>query len=365
MPAGPARTASMSRQSAANGIGTPLALTIGEPAGIGPDITLAVWTERESLMLPPFVVLGCADLLSARARLLGLDIPISTVSSCAEAGAVFQRALPVLPVLAVYAPSPRDSLPGCPDPSTAALTIAAIEAAVDLVQRGEAAAVVTNPIAKSVLYAAGFPHPGHTEFLADLARAPGGRAPRAVMMIASEVLRVVPLTIHIPLAQVPAALSIDLIVETARITHAALRRDFGIATPRIVVAGLNPHAGEGGSMGDEEQRFVAPAIAILQAGGLAVTGPHPADTLFHPAARARYDAAIGMYHDQVLVPAKTLAFDTGVNVTLGLPFVRTSPDHGTAFDIAGTGKASPQSLIAALKMAARMAANRRAVAAPA
>ena len=339
----------------------PLALTMGEPAGIGPDITLSAWLMRKTRQLPPFVVLGRADIIRARATLLGLAVPIETVTTAGEALTVFDRALPVLdlePAAANETPPPVSVSPGKPDPAAAPLTVGAIRRAVELVQLGEASAVVTNPIAKSVLYAAGFRHPGHTEYLAELARAPGGGIPRPVMMIASDALRVVPLTIHVPLAQVSSLLTRELIVETVRITHAALMLDFGIERPRIAVAGLNPHAGENGTIGDEEVQFISPAISALRTEGLIVSGPHSADTLFHAAARTHYDAAIGMYHDQVLVPAKTLAFDTGVNVTLGLPFVRTSPDHGTAFDIAGKGIASSESLIAALLMAADMATNR-------
>ena len=350
----------------------PIALTMGEPAGIGPDIALAAWLARDERCLPPFAMLAAPGILRARAAYLGLDVAIVEIGSMGEAPAAFARALPILPLpvplpgpLPLPGPAPAPLIPGHPDPATAAATIAAIEAAVALVKSGAASAVVTNPIAKSVLYAAGFNHPGHTEFLAELSRLHWGRAVLPVMMIASDLLRVVPLTIHLPLAKVPGVLTAELIIETCRVTHAGLVRDFGITRPRIAIAGLNPHAGEAGTIGDEEVQIIAPAIAALRAEGLAVTGPHAADTLFHADARARYDVAIGMYHDQVLVPAKTLAFDTGVNVTLGLPFVRTSPDHGTAFDIAGTGMASPESLIAAIKMAARMVHNRRASGGPA
>jgi 4-hydroxythreonine-4-phosphate dehydrogenase len=336
----------------------PLALTMGEPAGIGPDITLAAWQSRQSRNTPPFFVVGCAEVLRERAAHLKLSIPVETITDIADATAVFQRALPVHQIATL-----QGIQPGYPEPRSGTATICAIETAVALVHKREASAVVTNPIAKSVLYAAGFSHPGHTEFLAHLAQRRLGHRVLPVMMIASEALKVVPLTIHLPLAKVPAAITAPLLMETVRITVAGLRQDFGIANPRIAVAGLNPHAGEAGTLGDEEMRVITPAIAALQlegqAGGWSVTGPHSADTLFHAAARARYDAAIGMYHDQVLVPAKTLAFDTGVNVTLGLPFVRTSPDHGTAFEIAGKGLASPESLIAALKMADAMARNRR------
>jgi 4-hydroxythreonine-4-phosphate dehydrogenase len=335
----------------------PLALTMGEPAGIGPDITLRAWDRRREHDLAPFYVIGVGDTFGHWDALMGLGVPVVPIMHPSQAIAAFPEGLPVLTI--ADAPSPI-VVPGKPDPATAATTIAAIDMAVAHVRAGHASAVVTNPIAKNVLYAAGFAHPGHTEYLAELAaRYWGGPVPRPVMMIASDVLRVVPLTIHMPLAKVPGAITSELIEATCRITHASLINDFGIARPRIAVAGLNPHAGESGTIGREDVEIIAPAIARLQALGLSVTGPHPADTLFHPAARARYDVAIGMYHDQVLVPVKTLAFDTGVNVTMGLPFVRTSPDHGTAFDIAGTGQASAESLIAALDMAARMVRYRR------
>jgi 4-hydroxythreonine-4-phosphate dehydrogenase len=221
---------------------------------------------------------------------------------------------------------------------------------------GKAAAVVTNPIAKSVLYRAGFRHPGHTEFLAELAAA-DGCAPQPVMMLWSPALAVVPVTIHLPLRDAIAQLSSDLIVTTVRIVAAAMKDRFGLAHPRLALSGLNPHAGEDGGLGTEEQRIVAPAAEILRREGIEIRGPLPADTMFHDAARKTYDCAICMYHDQALIPIKTIAFDDAVNVTLGLPFVRTSPDHGTAFDIAGTGRANPASLIAALRLAARMAAT--------
>lgn len=333
---------------------------MGEPAGIGPDITIAAWLKRSDRGLPVFAVVGCPDLMRERARQLNLTIAIEVVDDCDAAEAAFMRALPVLRVSG----SAAGVRPGEPAQRTASATIAAIETAVALVQNGRAAAVVTNPIAKSVLYTAGFAHPGHTEFLGELARRHCGYVVTPVMMIASDLLRVVPLTIHIPLAQVAATLTPQMLIAAAHTTAMSLRLDFGIAHPRLAVAGLNPHAGEAGTIGDEEVRILAPAIALLEREAAAtawtISGPHSADTLFHPAARRRYDAVIGMYHDQVLVPAKTLAFDTGVNVTLGLPFVRTSPDHGTAFDIAGKGSASPESLIAALSMAAKMADNRRA-----
>jgi len=332
----------------------PLALTQGDPAGIGPDILLMTWQRRAEHSVPAFVVFGDPAAIGARAKLLGIGIRVAEVADLAQGMAKFATAIPVRPV-----PLVADCAPGHPDPANGRPVISTIEEATAAVARSEASAVVTNPIAKSVLYSAGFSHPGHTEFLAELARRHfPGTAWTSVMMLASDVLRVVPLTIHIPLASVPAAITGPLIEATARVTAQALALDFGIANPRLAVAGLNPHGGEGGAMGTEDRDVIAPAIAGLQREGLAVTGPHSADTLFHAEARKRYDAAIAMYHDQALVPIKTLAFDRAVNVTLGLPFVRTSPDHGTAFNIAGTGRASPESLIAALQLAAEIAERR-------
>jgi 4-hydroxythreonine-4-phosphate dehydrogenase len=328
----------------------PLALTSGEPAGIGPDITLQAWLRRNELKLPPFYLLGDCDLLRDRAKALGLDIKLADVR-VEEALATFADALPV-----VATGSLATARPGQPDGTSADAAIASIRRAVDDVVTGRAGAVVTNPIAKSVLYHGGFLHPGHTEFLAELA-ATGGHAPQPVMMLWSPALAVVPVTIHLPLREVIARLSSELIVTTARIVAADLKSRFGIARPRLVFSGLNPHAGEDGTLGTEELTIVAPAIDVLRDEGIDVRGPLPADTMFHDAARQTYDCAICMYHDQALIPIKTLAFDDAVNVTLGLPFIRTSPDHGTAFDIAGTGRANPSSLIAALRLAARMAAR--------
>jgi 4-hydroxythreonine-4-phosphate dehydrogenase len=326
-------------------------LTCGEPAGIGPDITLQCWLRRESDRLPAFVVLGDPEHLQRRAGELGVEAGCEVISDLEQAAEVFQRRLPVLAV-----PLPCPVAAGHPMPAAAAAVKLSIELAAGLAMDGAASAIVTNPIAKHIMAAAGFPHPGHTEYLGSLARDRGFSA-SPVMMLASEALRVVPVTIHVPLAEVPALLTAELIIETARVTVRGLQRWFGIEAPRLAVTGLNPHAGENGLIGTEETRIIAPAIAALRREGFAVTGPHPADTLFHARARQAYDAAITMYHDQALIPLKTLAFDEGVNVTLGLPFIRTSPDHGTAFDIAGTGKAHPDSLIAALRMAARMAGN--------
>ncbi len=329
-----------------------LALTLGEPAGIGPEITFEAWRGREALALPPFALIAPPALVTALRDSLAPDVPVEAVGDLRQANDIFSRALPVFEAgLGYDGPAVTH---GQPDEATAALVLRSIGAAVELAKSGAATAVVTNPIAKSVLYAAGFKHPGHTELLAELTGASG----RQVMMLAIEGLRVVPLTIHVPLKDVAAALSEDLIVETATTVLAALEADFGIDKPRLAVAGLNPHAGEGGAMGKEETEIIAPAVARLRTAGHDVTGPAPADSLFHARARARTDAVLCMYHDQALIPLKTLDFDRGVNITLGLPIVRTSPDHGTAFDIAGQGVASPASLIAALQMAARIAGQR-------
>jgi 4-hydroxythreonine-4-phosphate dehydrogenase len=327
----------------------PLALTLGEPAGIGPDITLLAWLRRNELKLPPFYLLGDAGLLERRAKALGVSVPLAEVDA-QQALTAFADALPV-----VATGKSATAQPGRPDASSADAALASIRQAVADVKTGHASAVVTNPIAKSVLYSAGFRHPGHTEFLAELA-AHDGKAPQPVMMLWSPLLAVVPVTIHLSLREAIAQLSTELIVDTTRIVAAGLTKSFGLARPRLALSGLNPHAGEDGSLGTEDKTIVAPAIEILRAAGLDVRGPLPADTMFHEAARKTYDCAICMYHDQALIPIKTLAFDDGVNVTLGLPFVRTSPDHGTAFDIAGTGRANPASLVAALRLASRMAA---------
>jgi 4-hydroxythreonine-4-phosphate dehydrogenase len=332
----------------------PLALTSGEPAGIGPDITIKAWLRRNELELPPFYLLGDRDFLSRRASALGLDVRFAD-SSPEDAIAAFADALPV-----VATGHPATARPGQPDGTSADAAMASIRRAVADVAAGRASAVVTNPIAKSVLYRAGFRHPGHTEFLAELAAGSNGQVPQPVMLLWSPALAVVPVTIHLALREAIAQLTSDLIVSTARIVVADLKARFGLAHPRLAVSGLNPHAGEDGSLGTEELTIVTPAIEILRGEGIDVRGPLPADTMFHDAARKTYDCAICMYHDQALIPVKTLAFEDAVNVTLGLPFIRTSPDHGTAFDIAGTGKANPSSLIAALRLAARMAAARPA-----
>jgi 4-hydroxythreonine-4-phosphate dehydrogenase len=325
-----------------------LAMTLGDPAGIGPELALRAWLRRAEIGAPFFVIADPAALRES-ARRLALDVPIATLTP-AEAVQAFDRALPVV-ALSVGAAA----TPGQADSAFARATIESIERAVGYVRSGEASAVVTNPIAKHVLYDAGFEFPGHTEFLGELARQ-WGQGSQPVMLLWSNTLCVAPVTIHIALADVPRALTRELIVSTARIVAADMRKRFGLANPRLAVAGLNPHAGEGGAIGREEIEIIAPAVAQLRDEGLDVSGPHPADTMFHEAARRRYDVALTMYHDQGLIPIKTLAFDTGVNVTLGLPFVRTSPDHGVAFDIAGKGLANPASLIEAAKLAARLAA---------
>jgi 4-hydroxythreonine-4-phosphate dehydrogenase len=297
--------------------------------------------------VPPFFAIDDPERLGRLAETLGWTVPVHAVAGPEEAAACFNEALGVLPRRLAH-----PVLMGRPDPANARAVIAAIVSAVELARAGRAAAIVTNPIQKETLYAAGFRHPGHTEFLEELA----GNDAKAIMMLACPGLRVVPVTVHLALKDAVQRLKTDAIVAAGRITARALMSDFGLDRPRLAVAGLNPHAGENGTMGREEIEIIAPAVETLRSEGHAVTGPFPADTLFHAAARRRYDAVICMYHDQALIPVKTLAFDDAVNVTLGLPFIRTSPDHGTAFDIAGTGKANPSSLIAALRLAARMAA---------
>jgi 4-hydroxythreonine-4-phosphate dehydrogenase len=309
-----------------------LALTMGDPAGIGAEITAAAWRALRHT--------GPAFTLLADPAWIAPHAPVA---------AAFADGIPVIPI-----PLARPAIPGQPDTANAAATIASIERAVRLVQAGQASAVVTNPIAKSVLQSAGFPHPGHTEFLAELT----GAAGREIMMLASPMLRVVPVTIHLSLRAALDALTTEAIVAAARTTHAALIRDFGIPSPRLAIAGLNPHAGEQGRMGTEEITLIQPAIDRLRAEGIQAAGPVPPDTMFTQAARATYDAAICMYHDQALIPLKTLDMWGGVNVTLGLPIVRTSPDHGTAFGIAGQGIADPSSLVAALRLASEIAARR-------
>ncbi len=329
-------------------MGLPLALTMGEPAGIGGEIALRAWQHR-SEGVPPFYLIDDPERIAALARRLGWRVAVAAIDTPVQALSTFAEALPVKPV----GGTPRAE-PGRPDVADAPLVLRAIDVAVADAGEGRAAALVTNPINKDALYRAGFRHPGHTEYLAELA----GTGEVAVMMLACPELRVVPVTIHLALRQAIETLSPAMIVHAGRVAHAALRRDFGVAAPILAVAGLNPHAGEAGNLGREDIDIVAPAIAELRAGGIDARGPLAADTMFHAAARRGYDAALCMYHDQALIPIKTIDFDGGVNVTLGLPFIRTSPDHGTAFDIAGRGIARPDSLIAALRLAAEMAARR-------
>ena len=333
-----------------------LVLTMGEPAGIGPDVTLGAWLGRAGTHIPPFYCLADPDVLHARAAYIGVSVPLEMVTP-SEAAACFDRALPVVPLEAR-----AEAAAGRLDRNNGRAVIESIARGVGHVRDGSASAIVTNPINKRALYDAGFRHPGHTEFLGALAETWGAGPVRPVMMLASPTLRTVPVTIHIALAEVARTLTTALIVETGRVVVRDLKRRFAIARPRIAVAALNPHAGEGGAMGGEEAAIVRPAVEALRAEGVDARGPFPADTMFHPAARAGYDAALCMYHDQALIPVKALAFAEAVNVTLGLPFVRSSPDHGTALDIAGTGKADPASLAAALRLAAELAANEAAAA---
>jgi 4-hydroxythreonine-4-phosphate dehydrogenase len=328
----------------------PLAISMGEPAGVGPDIILALFARRAELALPAFCVFGNADFLRARAARLGLAIEVAETTP-AEALNVFAHALPVV---AVDGDVPDQ--PGTISPVSASAVIGSIEGAVEACLDGACRGLVTAPINKAALYHAGFSHPGHTEFLAELCAR--GETPRLpVMMLAHGGLRAVPVTIHVPISAVPGLLTQELITETVRIVAHDLRARFGIREPQIGLAGLNPHAGEGGAIGREEIEVVIPAVRQLQDEGIAVEGPLPADTLFYPSHWARYDAVVAMYHDQALIPIKTVAFEDAVNVTLGLPIVRTSPDHGTALDLAGTGRASPASFLAAIRMADAMTAT--------
>jgi 4-hydroxythreonine-4-phosphate dehydrogenase len=335
----------------------PLAVTLGDPAGIGPELILKAWRcAQTGGGLPAFVVIGDTQFLASAARGLSLDI---TVERCtpAEAAAVFPRALPVIDLDRGIAAEP-----GRPSRANGQAVIASIERAVRLVREGDCSGVVTSPIAKHVLREYGFRHVGHTDYLGALAAELWGRPVLPVMLLWSRQLAVVPVTVHIPLAEVPGRLTSELIVETGRVVARDLSARFGIAAPRLAVAGLNPHAGESATIGSEEARIIAPAIARLRAEGIAASGPFPADSLFHERARANYDVVLAMYHDQALVPIKTIAFDEAVNVTLGLPFVRTSPDHGTAFDIAGQGIARPESFIAALRLAGKLTRTETAAA---
>jgi 4-hydroxythreonine-4-phosphate dehydrogenase len=321
---------------------------MGDPAGIGGELTLRAWLVLR-LGGCGFVALDDPERLATLARVMSLDVPVTTVDSPEAAAAVFPGSLPVLPMK--LGATPR---PGYPDKANAQAVIGSIERAAALALRGAVGGMVTNPINKAALYDAGFSYPGHTEFLAALTGAHG----KQVMMLASPELRVVPVTVHASLRQSIAMLTTEAIVAAARTTASALRNEFGISRPRLAIAGLNPHAGEQGALGDEENTIIEPAIAELRAAGIDVAGPWPPDTMFTADARRRYDVAICMYHDQALIPLKTLDMSHGVNVTLGLPIVRTSPDHGTAYDIAGKGVADPSSLIAAIELAATLAERR-------
>ena len=328
-----------------------LAVSLGDPAGVGPELLAEAWSRHEQATLPPFFAVGGVELLAAAAQARGLTVPIRRIADPAEAAAIFPEALPVLGAAdCVYAP-------GTPDRAGAAFALASLTEAARLAVEREVSGIVTGPVAKARLAEVGFEHPGQTEFVAQAC----GVAPEdAVMLLAGPSLRTVPITVHAALAAVPSLLTTELIVRRAAITAHAMQRDFGIARPRLALTGLNPHAGEDGKFGDEEARIIAPAIAELRARGIDATGPHPADALFAPRARGGYDVALCMYHDQALIPLKTLDFDAGVNMTLGLPIVRTSPDHGTAFAIAGQRSADAGATVAAIRMAGECAARRAA-----
>ncbi len=342
-------TAPGTRQVA--GSGRPLAVTMGEPAGIGGEVLLKAWKTAASEQLPPFFAIDDPARLQKLSDTLNLGVTVREISAPGEASACFAEALPVIPLTL-----PAEVTAGRLDPENAPAVLASIERSVAYVQSGDAAALVTNPIHKKNLYSAGFKHPGHTEYLAEL----GGSDTPAVMMLACPGLRVVPVTIHLALKDAVASLSEAAILHAGRVCAQALKRDFGIVKPRLAIAALNPHAGEDGAMGSEEIEIIQPAVTRLLDEGFDVTAPAPADTLFHEEARRNYDAVLCMYHDQALIPLKTIDFHRGVNVTLGLPFIRTSPDHGTALDIAGSGQARAESMIAALQMAGAMAASRSA-----
>lgn len=323
---------------------------MGEPAGLGPDLILRLFARRADLGLPDFVVFGHIDFLRARAARLGLSIDIEA-STPASARSMFDKALPVVPLSGLVPDKPGD-----PTPLSGKVVIEAIARAVQATMTGQCRGVITAPIHKGVLYTAGFKYPGHTEYLAALC-ANGGPAPYPVMMLAHEDLRVVPATIHVPYRDVPQLLTGEMLITTGRVVAHSLRTRFGIAEPKIAFAGLNPHAGEGGTIGREDLDIVAPAIAAMQREGIRVDGPLPADTLFYPPHWRQYDAVVAMYHDQALIPIKSIAFESAVNITLGLPIVRTSPDHGTAFDLAGTGGGSEASFLAAIRLAEQMTAG--------
>lgn len=332
----------MPSSSAAQPQQRPLALTMGEPAGIGPELIARLWRDRERLSLPPFIYIGAKEAITA------IDESLPLVDSTAtDAVRLFSDALPVIDI-----PVADSVVPGALNPNNGPAVVAAIDKAVELARQGTVAGVVTAPIHKANLYKAGFTAPGHTEYLARICDLPDSAS---VMMLVAADLRVVPVTVHIPLSEVATSLTANAIIHAGMVTAHDLRRKFGIAKPRLAVAGLNPHAGEDGAMGLEEATHIKPAVWALRDEGIDVTDPLPADTLFHAEARAQYDAVLCMYHDQALIPLKTVDFWGGVNITLGLPIIRTSPDHGTAVGLAGTGKARTESMIAAVRAAHEMA----------
>ena len=333
----------------------PYVVSMGEPSGIGPEIILKSWMARRVSDLPVFFVTGQKNIFQETANALGLNVPLEVISSPDEAAKIFSKALPIFDV----GENTSFTL-SRPSTATASLTLGAITTAVEFIFSQKTAGLITAPIQKSVLYQAGFTCPGHTEYLAELCLKHTAEFSLPIMMLVSEYLRVIPLTIHMPLRDVMAAITPDLIVETCEKIHHSLIQDFGISAPRIAVAGLNPHAGENETMGNEDSHIIAPALETLRQKGLDIQGPLPADTMFHARAREKYDAALCMYHDQALIPIKTLDFDGGVNVTVGLPLVRTSPDHGTALNIAGQNKANPTSMINAIKRADQISQNRQA-----
>ena len=325
----------------------PIAISMGEPAGVGPDLILRLYEQRDALALSPFIVYGNLGFLAARARRLGLSINFAAASA-REAAGHFPSALPVVHIDGLVPDKPGDT-----SPLSAKVVIEAMTAATGDTLKGICRGLVTAPIHKAALYSAGFRFPGHTEFLAALC-AQNGVTPMPVMMMMHDEFRVVPTTVHVPLSEVPSLITADLLLRTGRTLAQSLRTRFGIEQPRIGVAGLNPHAGEGGTMGMEELNIIGPAVSQMQFENIDAEGPFPADTIFHAPHWRRYDAVLAMYHDQALIPIKTMAFESAVNVTLGLPIVRTSPDHGTAFDLAGSGEGSLGSVLAAIRLADRL-----------
>jgi len=330
-------------------ISLPIAVTIGEPSGIGPEVILKAWDKRSENSLNPFFVIGSAIILKKQAENFGLNIPISIITSPHQALTLFKKSLPVFDFDCAV-----NFKFGHPKTETAPMVLGAIDKAVEFITNGSACAMVTSPIHKASLYGAGFKSPGHTEYLAALSKKYTGKNYQPVMMLASDELRVVPVTIHVALSKVPAILDQKLLKSTIQTVYESLKKNFDISFPRIAVAGLNPHAGEDNSMGTEDSNIIAPVIDIFKKKNIHIFGPMSADTMFHKSARSKYDVAICMYHDQALIPIKTIDFDAGVNVTLGLPIIRTSPDHGTAFDIAGHGLANPTSMINSLQLADRL-----------